>query len=382
MPQNIVMSRQIRRPVMTTLIMAGLVLFGSGRSRTPMAPPDRRARLDALALRLPPLRDRRLHDLRRRHGLIHVADISGGRWREPLHGRDVPAAPGFERSKSLALRDDGALMQIRYVGVGPWGDDVLARALALEHAGLAPPAEPVRGGFALLPWRRGRPLRRGRKPDARIFAALVSWAARRAPLFDTGIVVDTDRFEAMLEHNAREAGVPAPAIAGAIRLLAAQPPREAVVPDAKLQPWEWLAGPAGLLKVDALEHGDDSRLPGPADAAWDVAGIAIEFGLEPGELAVLIDRTARARHEPIYEVTAAVRAWRAVYAAAGFGAAAFDLHTAGADDRPGLQAEVEFYTRALATECLRAAQAARHAAVTVSACVRRARTPSRPGRGS
>jgi hypothetical protein len=53
-----------------------------------------------------------------------------------------------------------------------------------------------------------------------------------------------------------------------------------VIPDGKMQPYEWLETERGLLKLDAADHGDDHFYPGATDIAWDLAGAIVEWQLD------------------------------------------------------------------------------------------------------
>ena len=60
--------------------------------------------------------------------------------------------------------------------------------------------------------------------------------------------------------------------------------------DGRMLPHEWIAGPAGWLKTDALDHHNDHFFPGCQDIAWDIAGAAVEFGFDPAVLARRVTR--------------------------------------------------------------------------------------------
>jgi hypothetical protein len=64
-----------------------------------------------------------------------------------------------------------------------------------------------------------------------------------------------------------------------------------VLADGRMQPYEWLmAADGGFVKTDAISHGDNHFFPGPCDIAWDLAGAAVEWGLDPGALNFLLAR--------------------------------------------------------------------------------------------
>jgi hypothetical protein len=96
-----------------------------------------------------------------------------------------------------------------------------------------------------------------------------------------------------------------------------------VYADARLAPHEWIEARDGsLLKMDAIDHGDDHFLPGPCDSAWDVAGAILEWQLAPGrarEFCECYRRRTRddvaARLSPYLLAYAALRVARADLAA-------------------------------------------------------------------
>jgi hypothetical protein len=60
--------------------------------------------------------------------------------------------------------------------------------------------------------------------------------------------------------------------------------------DGRMHAWEWLVAADGtIVKTDALDHHDAHDLVGCQDVAWDVAGAAIELGLDAEKLARALD---------------------------------------------------------------------------------------------
>ena len=60
------------------------------------------------------------------------------------------------------------------------------------------------------------------------------------------------------------------------------PLEKLVVADSRMMPHEWvLDGEEHLLKTDGASHGDDHLFPGPTDIAWDLAGVIVEWDLQP-----------------------------------------------------------------------------------------------------
>lgn len=354
-----------------------IVLFPSHDGPMPLAGDERRAWFRAVRRYLPPLQDERPGALAEARGWAGLEDLSGGRWRTRVRGaRDLVACPHFERLKYRAAAPDGSRWQLRYVGLGSAMDRWLARAQEMEPAlGRAAPESAGRG-FAVAPWIEGVPLR-GDAPSTADLRGIARYLVARSGRLRTAETVDTGRWLTVLTENGGEAAGVRPAdLAGAARLLGTLPPREAVLPDGRMRAGEWLRTADGLVKVDALDHGDGFRLPGPADSAWDLAAAAIEFGLSASGVEELVGRCAAAAGEDATELRRAVVAYRPVYAATCFGDAALSgREAADAVDRERLAGEAARYARILAVEAARAARLAPDRSVSVSL------SPPRPRRG-
>ena len=118
--------------------------------------------------------------------------------------------------------------------------------------------------------------------------------------------IATDELEAMVAADLAHAGV-----------SASDPPplrlERVVVPDGRMQPHEWIAGPDGRTrKVDAVAHGDDHFHPGPTDIAWDLAGAIVEWRMPEGARERLIERYRAVSGDAI---EGRLPAWLTAYAA-------------------------------------------------------------------
>lgn len=335
-----------------------IVLFVSRTWGMPLAGPDRRAWFEAARKYVPPGNDLRPAALAARLGASHVHDLSAGRWREVIPGAHTETASvGHERIKVLATDDHGTSFLIRYAGLGRWGKATTERATRLASAGHGPEFLGIEEGFLIQRWIEGSPLRRADCHDPTFLATLADYLSDRAGILRTGRVVDRVPTLEMLVENAEEAfGGTAPGLAAAVRRLEELPAREAVIADARLQPREWIATAHGFRKVDALDHGDGLRLPGPTDAAWDLAGAAVELGLDAATVAEIARRQARATGDETRELLRATAAYRAPYTALRLAEARLAAWEATTDlDRHRLEAEAAAYHRALADELERAA---------------------------
>jgi hypothetical protein len=183
-------------------------------------------------------------------------DLSAGKWRERRHIRP-PVQPQHERRKYL--RGD---ILYKFSGYGRYGRAKLERAERLAE--WLPPTLGLEDGFLVSRWVEGRSAR----PTAELIQHAARYLAQVAREFATGRTADTARLAEMIEHNTGRAWTAAP------------PQGPEVVLDGRMLPHEWLETPDGIVKTDALDHGDDHFYPGPQDIAWDVAAFGVEFGCQ------------------------------------------------------------------------------------------------------
>lgn len=339
-----------------------IVLFPSRDWGMPLAPPERAAWFGAARKFAPPIGDDRPTHVAARLGLAAPRSLCGGRWRDVVPGAArLPACTGHERAKHLAAARDGSAALLRFAGLGRWGAEAADRARRLAAADAGPEVLGFHDGFLALRWAEGAPVTRDAGRDPAFRAALTRYLAVRAKAFVTGREVDAAPILEMLRTNAAEALGPAtPGLGPALRRLERLPAREAVVADARVHAWEWVRTAAGFAKVDAVDHGDGLRLPGPTDRAWDLAGAVVEFDLDEPAAAELVRRCAGTAPAEAAALAAAVAAYRPAYAALQLGAAMLAMHEAeDAEDRARWQVEAGRYRAALADALLRAEAGAR-----------------------
>ncbi len=212
-------------------------------------------------------------------------DLSGGAWRQLAYAteREWPACDvQLERRKYLDER--GQLH--RFAGLPPYDERALEHAERLASAGYCPPV--VRGdhGFAVQPWLPGARLQLGGARSAAL-ERLLEYLAFRAEACAASHA-ELAPLQEMLRVNVQEAlGWELPS---SVRLELQHP----VYADGRLAAEEWIQLPDGpLMKVDAIDHGDDHQFPGPCDSTWDLAGAAIEWRLTAAELVELCARYQR-----------------------------------------------------------------------------------------
>lgn len=232
-------------------------------------------------------------------------DLSAGGWRRLLYAdeRAWPAVhPWHERRKYLAGDvGAGSAVLYRFAGLGGHGARAHARAATLAEAGFTPPTLGHSRGFLRQAWIDGRPLRR-RDANPAFLSFARDYLAHLARHHGTGEPARPGRLVEMLRANVAEAlgSGWAERLAGLERHVSALGEVPAVAIDGRMMPHEWLVTPTGRhLKLDALDHHADHFFPGAADIAWDVAGLAVEFGLDEATVddlgAALEDATLPAR---------------------------------------------------------------------------------------
>lgn len=330
-----------------------IILFPSGLQPPGLASAEVRAFFERSRRYPPPDEDRRIERVCGRFGLSETEDLSAGRWRDVVPGgRGAVAVPRHERRKYRARDRDGRMYLIRYEGLGRTGVEAALRAGSLASAGLAPPVRGREDGFVVTRWVSGHVLSGASRSSATFFAALAAYLSARTALFRTGATVDVEPIMAMLGENVPEVFGRGPdGLAQALRRLERLPPREGTIPDARLQQREWMSTPEGYHKLDLTDHGDGVRLPGPTDAAWDLAGAAVEFGFQAPALHDLIERCARGGADDVAELAAAVAAYRPAYAACQLGEMALAAREmAGTEEQRRLEREAGRYRRLLRVE--------------------------------
>ncbi|WP_460448939.1 hypothetical protein [Alsobacter sp. SYSU BS001988] len=243
-----------------------------------------------------------------------LREISGGGWRAVQRGPSETGWPavnaGQERLKFLAS-SGGRRWLVKFSGLDRLGASALGRAERLAEAGFTPAPAGWRHGFLVERWRDdARPAPEEALQGARFrdrLADYLGFRARAFPADPAGGAVPLGASLAGLAHmlavNAAEAfgeeahGATAPYRDRAVMLQRRVVP---VITDNRLMAPEWLVAPDGaFLKTDALDHAFSHDLVGPQDVAWDVAGAAVEFGLDAPAVARLIQRTGAAAGRPV-----------------------------------------------------------------------------------
>jgi hypothetical protein len=264
-------------------------------------------------------------------------DLSAGRWRQHLVGEaedSWPAVqPQHERIKHIFGEGEHRTIS-RFAGLGRFGQAKLTRAHALADAGFGPPPRGLSGGFLALEWIDG-PVGFARASE---FEAADPFVARVADYiafvrtaFATSDLEDVSDLHRMLHVNVREADLGDARLAAVDRLGqgAAHLGQCRVAVDGRMLPHEWIRGPSGTFKVDALDHHADDFLPGCRDVAWDIAGVIAEFELREDAAHAIVARYTRMTGDAT--VSRRLPFYRAAYLAYRMGYAALAAETLGAD---------------------------------------------------
>jgi hypothetical protein len=211
-----------------------------------------------------------------------AVDVSAGAWRSYLpHGEEMAAHPQHERRKYVI--DRGRRSISRFAGLGRYGEETRKRAERLAGGGWTAAPTAPRWGFLETSFVEATPMRAVDLSPAfvRHAARYVAWLRRSASAI---AAADMAPLVAMLDVNAREAlGDASADVVDDLSRQSCTFAEPITIVDGRMQPHEWLASPGATprwIKVDALDHGRDHFFPGGTDAAWDVAGFIVEWGLD------------------------------------------------------------------------------------------------------
>ncbi len=284
--------------------------------------------------------------------------LGGGKWRELLFDgrlRSVPCWPQMERLKFLSP-DRHSLF--KFEGFGRFGQDVLARAHILEHAGFGVHAEDADDGMVRYPVLEGSPAHSS-ELSPELLKRIAAYCALRAAEFRCPAAPPT-QLPAMLGFNIfQEFGVE---VGSEVDQLCTH---ETVLADGRMQPHEWIHARSGLLrKVDAYTHGDDHFFPGPTDIAWDLAGTVVEWNLDRGASQLLLSEFRRISGKDRAHLLPVFVLAYTVFRLAYFKMALSTVQ--GSSEEPGILAAYRHY-RALAEQHLREMPAFRAALCKPSA---------------
>jgi len=232
-------------------------------------------------------------------GAERIEDLSHGGWRAGLAPAKRPPIWAAGERRKFRLTTATGTYVARFAGLGRIGAAKRERAEALHAAGFGPEPVALRHGFLLERWIDGAPLAGPAAAPPRL-GDYLGYRRRRLPAHAPG--AGGEALRQMARVNAAEIGGIELADAVARRLdgLAELERRlEPVQIDGRLHCWEWVRAPDGeLRKTDALDHCCAHDLIGCQDVGWDLAGAAVEFGLDAAATREL-ERQVLGRPDPL-----------------------------------------------------------------------------------
>ena len=201
--------------------------------------------------------------------------IGGGNWRNFIFSDVADWPEGWTQMERLKFLSPEGKSFFKFEGMGSHGAEVRERAFVLADAGFSPRVIGTDAGFLEYERLHGRALRI-QDLNSSLLKKIAQYCAFRVSAFPAPSSAPAQLAE-MLEFNLRqefgwEFSVPEGSFATSTPVFA----------DGRMQPYEWIAQSNGaIVKTDAISHGDDHFFPGPGDVAWDLAGTAIEWQLDP-----------------------------------------------------------------------------------------------------
>lgn len=201
-----------------------------------------------------------------------VVELSGGKWRDLLYTDRTHWPASWRQMERVKFLSPDKKLLFKFEGLGRFGSEVVDRARVSADAGFAPAPQQLHEGFAAYPWIRGVPGDPSRVSQS-LLDRLAEYCAFRAREFRAGSSGSKSNLAEMVRCNVREEFGFEPDLDDSA--LCSEAP---IVPDGRMQPYEWLQSEEGVwLKVDGVSHGDDHFYPGPTGIAWDLAGAIIEW---------------------------------------------------------------------------------------------------------
>jgi hypothetical protein len=210
--------------------------------------------------------------------------VGGGEWRKFVMDEPDAWPESWTQMERLKFLSPDRKTFFKFEGMGPSGADVRKRAFTLADASFSPKVADAGDGFLAYDMLNGKRLQ-----IEDVSQSLLEHSARYCAFRLSAFPApqsEPAELRRMLEFNVhQEFGRELKLDEG--ELISTNP----VLADGRMQPYEWLmAADGGFVKTDAISHGDNHFFPGPCDIAWDLAGAAVEWALDPGALNFLLAR--------------------------------------------------------------------------------------------
>jgi hypothetical protein len=210
-----------------------------------------------------------------------------GCWREFYFSDERDWPESWTQTERLKFISPDRSTLFKFEGMGRIGADARERAFVLSQSGFGPSVTDAGDGFLAYRLLEGKRLLPS-DCDSSLLDTMARYCAFRASNFSQD-PHSSSQLQQMIEFNLQqEFGVHLAFADGEFDS------RRPVLVDGRMQPHEWIATSTGeFVKTDAIDHGDDHFFPGPCGIEWDVAGIAVEWGLNSSELRRLSQEVSR-----------------------------------------------------------------------------------------
>lgn len=201
--------------------------------------------------------------------------IGGGRWRSELFSLNAHSPACWPQMERLKFLSADRRSFFKFEGFGDFGESARQTSLIVADAGFGSRAEDADDGMTRYPVVAGSCAEK-ESVSGDYLERMAKYCAFRSTEFRRRSD-QVSQLQEMVRFNVRtEFGID---LHNELECLTAD---ENVLVDGRMQPYEWIRRPDGVLvKVDANTHGDDHFFPGPTDVAWDLAGAMVEWQLEP-----------------------------------------------------------------------------------------------------
>jgi hypothetical protein len=282
-----------------------------------------------------------------------LTDLSAGSWRRLMYQSSAcfPAVqPQHERRKYLLRPAETTSagqppLLLKFAGLGAEARANVLRGKALAEAGFSPAPVDLCHGFMATTFIEGKPVPVGHTPGEFLqrvaqYLAHLACAQRAEPT-----VTDAELRE-MTTVNLNEA-LDTEEFRRLGRLLPRKWTEWPVALDARMQSHEWLQTATGYVKTDTIDHHRDHFFPGCQDIAWDIAGAALELGLDRSGRSFVLSEYRRLSHD--HTITRRLPHYAIAYLAFRIGYATLALEVLGSahEDGQRFRTQAERYRRLL-----------------------------------
>jgi hypothetical protein len=269
--------------------------------------------------------------------------VGGGEWRKCMVDEPDAWPESWTQMERLKFLSPDRKTFFKFEGMGPSGAGIRERAFTLADAGFSPKVADAGDGFLAYDMLNGKRLQIEdvRQSLLEHFARycafrLSEFRAPRSEPAELGRMLEFNVHQEFDRELRLDEG----------ELISTNP----VLADGRMQPYEWIMAADGrFVKTDAISHGDNHFFPGPCDIAWDLAGAAVEWGLDPGALNFLL---ARFREYSEKDASKQLPAYMLAYSVFRLGFCKMAISTVlGTEEEPRLRSAYLHY-RALASRLL------------------------------